>query len=63
MNGKSTTASSISEELAGTLQMARYTIFQCLRRCTNVILASAPNSDLKDNKKKKNSILRLPTKE
>jgi hypothetical protein len=49
MNGKSTTASSISQELAGTLQMARYPLFQRLQRCTNVILASALNSDLIDN--------------
>jgi hypothetical protein len=50
MNGKSTTESSISQELAGTLQMARYQLlFQCLRRCANVILASARNSDLIDN--------------
>jgi hypothetical protein len=49
MNGKSTTASSISQELAGTLQMARYPLFQCLQRCTNVILASVQNSDLLDN--------------
>jgi hypothetical protein len=49
MNGKSTTASSISRELAGTLQMARYLLFQRLRRCTNVIIASAQNSDLIDN--------------
>jgi hypothetical protein len=36
MNGKITTAScSISQELVGTLQMARYPLFQRLRRCTN----------------------------
>jgi hypothetical protein len=49
MNGKRTTASSISQELAGTLQMACYPLFQRLRRCTNAILASARNSDLIDN--------------
>jgi hypothetical protein len=49
MNGKSTTASSISQELTGTLQMARYLLYQRLRHCTNVILASARNSDLIDN--------------
>jgi hypothetical protein len=49
MNGKSTTAGSVSQELAGTLQMARYPLFQRLRCCTNVILASARNSDLIDN--------------
>jgi hypothetical protein len=37
MNGKNTTASSISQELTGTLQM---------RHCTNVILACERNSDL-----------------
>jgi hypothetical protein len=47
MNGKRTTASSISQELVGTLQMAGYPrFFNVLRRCTNVILASARNSDL-----------------
>jgi hypothetical protein len=49
MNGKSTTTSSISQELTGTLQMARYPLFQRLQRCTNVILVSARNSDLIDN--------------
>jgi hypothetical protein len=49
MIGKTTTTSSISQELAGTLQMACYPLFQRLWRCTNVVLASAWNSDLIDN--------------
>jgi hypothetical protein len=40
----STTTSSISQELAGTLQTARYPLFQRLRRCTNAILTSVWNS-------------------
>jgi hypothetical protein len=43
------TSSSISQELAGSVQMARYPLFQHMRHCTNVILASAWNSDHIDN--------------
>jgi hypothetical protein len=49
MNGKITAASSISQDLVGTLQIARYPLFQRLRHCTNVILACPRNSDLIDN--------------